>query len=301
MTPDIQKKLTKALPTIERDVVLAPFTSFKIGGPAEFFYSAKKNDEFIKAIITARTLGIPYFILGNGSNILIADKGITGLVIKQDNNTITYDETRVYAESGVKLQKLIRDAISHSLTGLEFLMGIPGTIGGGVAGNVGTPREGEWINERIISVTMLDGENQVHDIPRAECDFKYRSSRFKYSNSEIVLGALFQLETASQKEIQEKVKTFLDKRSHQPIHLPCAGSIFKNPPGKKSWQLIDEVGLRGKQIGGARVSDEHTNFIVNVGNARAEDVVILISYIKQQVRDNLGVQLQEEIRYVGFD
>lgn len=301
MDASIEKKLRAALPTLETQVTLAPYTSFKIGGPAEFFISAKTNKEFIKAITTARTLGIKYFILGNGTNILVADRGVSGLVIKQDNTTISYDGLIVHAESGVKLQKLIRDTITHNLTGMEFLMGIPGTIGGGVAGNVGTPRKGEWLDERIISVSILDAGNAVHEIPKSECDFKYRYSRFKYSETEIILAATFQLQEASQEEIQKKVRDFLDKRSHQPVHLPCAGSIFKNPPGKKSWQLIDEAGLRGKQIGGARVSDEHTNFIVNTGTARAEDVVILISYIKQQVRDQLGEQLQEEIRYIGFD
>lgn len=293
--------LQKALPGLKEGEILAPYTSFKIGGPARYFYSATNNPDFIKAIRTARELRMPYFVLGNGSNILVADKGFPGLVIKQDNHQITYDGTTVVAESGVKLQKLIRDAIGHGLTGLEYLMGIPGTIGGGVAGNVGTPRPGEWIDEHLISVDMLDGESNEQTIPKSQCDFSYRFSRFKYTDSEIILAATFSLAEAPAAAIQQKVKNFLDKRSHQPIHLPCAGSIFKNPPGYKSWQLVDEIGFRGKQIGGARVADEHSNFIVNTGTATAEDVAILISYIKQQVRDRHGIQLQEEIKYIGFE
>lgn len=298
---DTYKQLNKALPGIVRNVALAPYTSFKIGGPAKFFFSATDSNALAQAIVTARRLGVRYFILGNGSNILVSDAGFSGLVIKQDNHMISYDDTCVTAESGVKLQKLIRDTISHRLTGMEFLMGIPGTVGGGVAGNVGTPREGEWIDTPLVSVDILDAKNSRVTVSKDKCEFTYRNSRFKHSNDEIILSATFRLMKASADTIQENVRVFLDKRAHQPITLPCAGSVFRNPTGHKSWQLIDDVGLRGKQIGGARVSDEHTNFIVNMGDATAEDVVILISYIKQQVRDKKGVQLQEEIQYVGFD
>ncbi|MBI5038074.1 MAG: UDP-N-acetylmuramate dehydrogenase [Candidatus Kerfeldbacteria bacterium] len=294
-------QLLTILPGVKEREILAPYTSFKIGGPARYFYSATNNSDFVHAIRTARELRIPYFILGNGSNILVADKGFSGLVIKQDNHQIIYQGTTVIAESGVKLQKLIRDTISHGLTGLEYLMGIPGTIGGGVAGNVGTPRAGEWIDEHLVSVEILDAESHQQTIPKSQCDFSYRFSRFKYTETEIILSATFSLSQAPAAEIQQNVKMFLDKRSHQPIHLPCAGSIFKNPPGHKSWQLVDAIGFRGKQIGGARVADEHSNFIVNTGKATAEDVAILISYIKQQVRDRFGIQLQEEIKYVGFE
>ncbi len=300
MTDTIFQKIQKALPAVEANVPLAPYTTFKIGGPAQYFVSAANNKEFVAAVRLVRQLHLPYFILGNGSNILVSDSGFSGLVIKQDNNAIRYHDTTVIAESGVKLQKLIRDTIAHHLTGLEFLMGIPGTVGGGVAGNVGTPRRGEWIDEHLVSVEIINAQSTVESVPKAECNFDYRFSRYKYSETEIIISATFELATAPQADIQAKVKSFLDNRSHQPIQLPCAGSVFKNPPGKKSWQLIDEAGLRGKKIGGAQVSEEHANFIVNTGDATAEDVVILISYIKQQVRDQLGVQLQEEIRYVGF-
>lgn len=298
--PDSTAILEKKLPGLLMQESMADHTSFKIGGPARYFFPARDNASFIKAIRLARELQLRYFILGNGSNILVSDHGFDGLVIKQENNHIQYEGTVVVAESGVKLQKLIRDSIAHHLTGLEYLMGIPGTVGGGVAGNVGTPRKGEWIDEHIVSVEILDAASSIKVIPRSECNFEYRMSRFKYSETEIIISATFQLAQAPQSLIQQKVKDFLDKRSHQPINLPCAGSVFKNPPGKKSWQLIDEVGLRGKKIGGAMVSPEHANFIVNAGGATAEDVAILISYIKQQVRDRLGVQLNEEIKYIGF-
>ena len=293
-----EQQLKKQISGIRENEALAPYTSFGIGGPAKFFYYARNNTQVQKAVQTARKLGIATFILGSGSNILVSDAGFDGLVIKMENNKIIIDKTFVHAESGAKLQKVIRDSISHHLTGMEFLLGIPGTIGGAVAGNAGTPSQ--WIDNIITEVEFIDASDGIKHIPKSQCDFSYRFSRFKYSETEIILGAKFQLKTSSQKEIQANVQSFLDKRAHQPANKQCAGSIFKNPTGEKAWKLIDKVGLRGKKIGGAQVSNEHTNFIFNVGSARAEDVVILISYIKEQVRDQLGIQLQEEIEYIGF-
>lgn len=292
------EQLKKRIPQLQSNIVLAPFTSFKIGGPAKFFYIARTNHDAIHAITTARNLNVPFFILGNGTNILIADHGFDGLVIKMENRNVIFQGTVVYAESGVALQKLIREAIAKNLSGLEHCIGIPGTVGGGVVGNVGTPTE--WIDSVITFVEIINASNGNEQIPRSQCDFSYRLSRFKYSKTEVVLGAQFHLRNESPTRIQQKVNQYLNKRAHQPSTHPSAGSTFKNPPQKKAWQLIDAAGLRGKQIGGAKVSSEHSNFIINTGSATAEDVVVLISLIKQQVRDKLGTQLQEEIRYIGF-
>jgi UDP-N-acetylmuramate dehydrogenase len=294
MSNEIQKKLKG----LKKDEILAPYTSFKIGGPAKYFFVAKSNKEIIKAVEIARQQNINLFILGSGSNVLVADHGFDGLVIKMESDNIFFNNEIVKAESGIKLQKMIREIITRNLTGLEFLIGIPGTVGGGVAGNVGTPNE--WINKNLIKVEVLDADSKLVIIPKSQCDFSYRSSRFKNNNDEVILSAEFQLEAAKQDEIQAKVKEFLDKRSHQTVNEACAGSVFKNPEGKKAWELIEEAGLRGKQIGGAKISEQHTNFIINTGRAKAEDVVILISLIKQQVRNKFGIQLQEEIKYIGF-
>jgi len=291
-------KLKSQISGIRENEALAPYTSFGLGGPAKFFYCANNNAQVQKAAQIARKLDIATFILGSGTNILVSDAGFDGLVIKMENSIITIDGSTVNAESGAKLQKVIRETISHHLSGMEFLLGIPGTIGGAVAGNVGTPTT--WIDKVISEIEIIDTSNHVKIIPKSQCDFSYRFSRFKYSENEIILGAKFQLEGLGQKEIQANVQSFLDKEAHQPVNNQCAGSIFKNPRGEKAWQLIDKVGLRGKKIGGAQVSNEHANFIVNLGTARSEDVVILISYIKEHVRDRLGTQLQEEIKYIGF-
>ncbi|MDP2683695.1 MAG: UDP-N-acetylmuramate dehydrogenase [bacterium] len=283
---------------VEKEV-LAPYTSFKIGGPAKYFFVAKSNKDVIKAIKIAKENEINYFILGNGSNILVSDKGFDGLVIKMENTSIEIKDEFVTAEAGVKVQKLIRETITNNLSGLEYLIGIPGTLGGGVAGNIGTPNL--WIDKNLVEVYILNSKNMEETLLKSQCDFSYRYSRFKNNDQEIILGAKFKLLKSNQKLIQQNVKEFLSKRIHQPVNQPCAGSIFKNPEDHKSWQLIDEVKLRGKRIGGAKVSEEHSNFIINTGKATAEDVVVLISLIKQQVRDKLGIQLNEEIKYIGFD
>lgn len=295
---NVLQKLQKTLPSIKENEALAPYTTFKIGGPAKYFLIAESNDEIVKAIELAKELGIKYFILGNGSNILISDKGFDGLVIKTENKKIEIKDDIINAEAGLPLQKLIRKAIEHSLSGLEFCISIPGTVGGAIAGNAGTPQE--WIGQKIVKVTILDAEGKIIEIPKSQCDFSYRYSRFKYDDQSVILSAEFKLAKASPHEIQVRVDEYLEKRKGQPIKYPNAGSIFKNPENKKAWQLIDDAGLKGKKIGGAMVAKEHANFIINTGSAKADDVVILISLIKQQVRDKLGAELQEEIKYIGF-
>lgn len=292
------KKLKSKLPGLKVNESLAPFSSFKIGGPAKYFYNATDIQKVQKASKIAQDEGIPVFILGGGTNVLISDKGFDGLVIKMENNKIEINNTEIVAESGAMLQKVIRESIAKNLTGLEFLIGIPGTLGGAISGNVGTPTE--WIGEKVKEVQIVNASKEIVTVPKSQCDFSYRFSRFKYDDKEIILSATLTLEKSSQKPIQEKVQSYLAKKSHQPTNALCAGSIFKNPENKKAWQIIDQVGLRGKQIGGAKVSTEHSNFIINTGQATAEDIIILISLIKQQVRDDLGIQLQEEIKYIGF-
>lgn len=295
---NITEKLKKELPNIKFNEILAPYTTFKIGGPAKYFLEAKSNDEVVKAFKLVRELNIKFFILGKGSNILVSDSGFDGLVIKMENQNLEIKDNIIIAESGLPLQKLLRKTIENNLTGLEFIVGIPGTVGGAISGNAGSKKE--WIGQKVEKVTFLDLENNIKEIPKSQCDFSYRYSRFKNNDKDIILSAEFKLEKASQNNIQKLVSKYLEQRKKQPIKYPNAGSIFKNPPEKPAWQLIDEAGLRGKKIGGAKISEEHSNFIINTGKAKADDVVILISLIKQQVRDKLGVQLQEEIKYIRF-
>lgn len=295
---NIAQQLKNELPDLRENEILAPYTTFKIGGPAKLFFAAKSNEDIIKAIKLARDLNIKYFILGKGSNILVSDSGFDGLVIKMENQNFEIKDNIIIAESGLPLQKLLGEIIKHNLSGLEFVVGIPGTVGGAVAGNVGTTKE--WIGSKIKKVNILDFENNVKEIPKSQCDFSYRCSKFKNNDKDIILSAEFKLDKSTQDKIQKLISKYLENRINQPTKQPNAGSIFKNPPEKAAWKLIDEAGLRGKKIGGAQISEKHSNFIVNTGNAKADDVAILISFIKQQVRDKLGIQLQEEIKYIGF-
>ncbi|MDD5039810.1 MAG: UDP-N-acetylmuramate dehydrogenase [Patescibacteria group bacterium] len=283
---------------VEQDVVLAPFTNFKIGGPAAYFIRAKSNEEIIAAIQEAIRLNIDYVLLGKGTNVLVSDGGFRGLVIKVENSGIYQNGNVIRVESGVLLQQFIQFCVSKNLSGMEFLTGIPGTIGGAIVGNVGTPTE--WISKIVESIILFSKENGIESLAPASCNFSYRGSIFKNSNTHVVLGGTFHLAPAAPEAIQNLSTKYAKLRAHQPGNYPCAGSVFKNPDGLKAWELIEKAGLRGKMIGGAQVSEKHANFIINAGNARAEDVVTLISYIKQQVRDTSGIQLQEEIVYIGF-
>ncbi|MFA6909252.1 MAG: UDP-N-acetylmuramate dehydrogenase [Patescibacteria group bacterium] len=283
---------------LERDVSLAPFTTFKVGGPAKYFFAAKTRDDIVHAVSEATKAGVPFFILGGGSNVLVSDKGFDGLVIRLQNTAVEIEGTHVTADAGGSLQLCIQKTIKAGLMGLEYLTGIPGSVGGAVAGNAGTSQR--WIAERITQVHIVNGAGVVTVVPKNQCDFSYRYSRFKYSTTEIVLAAEFELEKGDRKTSAAEAKKIIDRRAHQPAGKACAGCAFKNPPEGSAGKIIDEAGLKGKRIGGAFISQEHGNFIVNDGTATSEDIVILISYVKQQIRDKYGIQLHEEIKYVGF-
>lgn len=295
---DTRSELIKKLQGISFDVPLSQYTTFRVGGSAKYFYIARNNAEVVTAVKVAQHYGVPFTILGGGSNILVSDQGLSGLVIKMENCKIEINETNVTAESGAKLQKVARKAIEHKLSGMEFLISIPGTLGGAITGNAGTSEE--WIGSIIESVDIVNHEGKTKSIPKSQCDFSYRSSRFKGSDYDIIVGAVISLRKLDSAAIQDRINRYLEKRKHQPTGNASIGSIFINPIGEKAWEVIDRAGLRGKKIGGAQVSEKHANYIINTGNATAEDILILVSYIKQQVRDQLGIQLQEEFQYVGF-
>ncbi len=292
------RKLADYITGVKTDEPLAQYSTFKIGGPAKYFVEAKNREQIGKAVRASVELGIPHFILGGGSNILVSDKGFDGVVIRIRNVGVTIDGVHLVAESGTPLQQCVQKSMQAGLAGLEHLSGIPGTVGGAVAGNAGTSQK--WISDHLTFVHIVSMDGTMQKIPKTQCDFSYRYSRFKYSDKEVVVAAEFDLASAPAAEIKQLARQFILKRGHQPAGDACAGCVFKNPSQKSAGLLIEQAGLKGKKIGGAMVSPDHANFIVNTGAARAEDIVILISYIKQQVRDKFGVQLQEEIKYVGF-
>lgn len=293
---------------------LAKYTSFKIGGPAEYFYIAKSADDLKKAVRAAREEGISYYILGGGSNVLVSDQGFGGLVIKLEFNDLEIKDSKIICGAGLNLNNLINKAAENGLSGLEFAAGIYGTVGGAVRGNAGA--YGKAIGDLVEKVEALRGD-EVVELDKSDCKFGYRQSVFKNEdNKDIILNVTLQLEKGEEKEIKKKIEDIIDKRSEKlPTEFPSAGCVFKNIEYTeelsqfKDWEVkgkipaacfIDELGLKGKQIGGAKVSEKHANFIINTGRATADNVLALISLIKMKVRDNYNVQLKEEMEYIGF-
>ena len=308
---------------IQKDIPLAPLTTFRIGGPAKFFVEVKGEAELLEALDFAQENKLEFFVLGGGSNLLVSDKGFAGLVIRMKLNAFFIDPEKAEVEigAGVPLAKVVRDTAAAGLSGMEWAAGIPGTFGGAVRGNAGA--YGGETKDVIESVKILDAKTrEIKEIACLDCNFIYRGSLFKNSDSLIILSVKLKLAKGSPEESQQKVKEILGIRlSGQPQGYRSAGSYFINPivenpevvaqfeeeSGKKSragkvpapW-LIEKAGLKGKKMGGAMVSPEHANYIVNTGTATAEDITMLDSFIKQQVRDKFGVQLQEEVKYLGF-
>lgn len=295
----ITAKLKKALGAkkVKENIPLAPLTTFGIGGPAFWFITAKDKKEILEAIKASRELEIPSFILGGGSNILIADQGFPGLVIKIKNEGLTIKGTKITAEAGLPLAKLVESAQKNLLSGLECCVGIPGSVGGAVCGNAGA-RE-EWIGQIIEGVSIIDKESKIAHLNNRDCKFSYRESRFKNNSQEIILEADFALKKEKRKIIEQKIKSFLEARKNQPKEK-SAGSVFKNPPGDSAGRLIDQAGLRGKKIGQAQISEKHANFIINTGGAKAEEVLELIRLAQKTVKEKFNVNLELEIKLVGF-
>lgn len=308
---------------VQENIPLAPYTTFKIGGEARYFYIAKTADEIKQAVKVAKESKLPYYIIGNGSNILVSDGGFGGLIIKIKNQEIKITGNEISAGAGVMLANLVGEAAKEGLTGLEWMAGIPGTIGGAIYGNAGA--FGGSLGEKIETVEVFDPDGLATKLMnRKECEFAYRGSIFR-KNKYIILGAVFKLEKGDPAIISGLIKDNIKKRSHLPKGYPSAGSVFKNPliaENQKAYEnmlkkfpeaekfkatgkipagwLTEEYGLLGKKIGGAMIAKDHGNFILNAGGAKAEDVIMLTGLIKEKIRVKFGIQLEEEIQYVGF-
>jgi UDP-N-acetylmuramate dehydrogenase len=303
----------------KKNVTLAPFTTFKIGGKAKYFFIAKNTDELIKAISESQKKKINYIVLGRGSNVLVSDSGFDGLVIINKNEGISFEkENKIKVGSGTILMNLVYKSIEKGLAGLEWAVGIPGTVGGAVRGNAGAYRG--QMSDSIVKVDILR-DGQIIFLDKKECGFGYRQSIFQ-NNKDLILSAELKLQKGDRAESQKKIKKLLaDRKNKQPLEYPSAGSVFKNVMIDKNidlkkiinlpkeyleykkipaaW-LIESLDIKGKIIGGAQISEKHANFIINIGKATASHVIQLISYIKMQVRDKYGIELQEEIEYIGF-
>ncbi len=284
------------LSKLAKNIPLADLTTFGIGGPAKLFISVCSNEELIKSVKRARENNIKFFILGGGSNVLIADRGFAGLVIKANNNNIKKKANLIAAQSGARLSELVKFAADNRLSGLEHLWGIPGTVGGAIVGNAGT--KDNWIGQVTATVKVLNLNNQLITLGQKDCQFDYRTSRFQ-NNQEIIVEAIFKLTPASPKEIAQKQDFFTDLKSNQPREK-SAGSIFKNPPGDSAGRLIDQAGLKGQKNGDAQISSQHANFIINTNRASAQDVLALMRLAQKEVLTRFQIKLKPEIKLIGF-
>jgi UDP-N-acetylmuramate dehydrogenase len=282
------------------DVPLSQYTTFKIGGRAKYFFLAHSQNELVAAVKTAQDMSLPYFIIGGGSNLWVSDRGFEGLVIKNGSRDIAFEQESVVVDSGVTWGVLLVHAHEKGIIGMEEFSHIPGTIGGAVYGNAGSMgKETQELVKRVL-VRMPESHGNVEWMKNEECGFSYRNSIFKQKPS-VILKVELQLAYGDVAESEEKVKVYLQKRREtQPIDRACAGCIFKNPPGLFASKLIDECGLKGYRVGGARISTMHANFIENVENATSADVKKLIERVKEIVLNKHGVRLEEEVIKVGF-
>lgn len=286
--------MKKVRDKIRKSVLLAPYTTFKIGGCARYFFEANKLDDIKKAVQFAQEQELPFFILGHGSNALFSDKGFSGLVIKNNCQAFKIDKDTIYAEAGMSLNELLNISLENNLSGLEWSAGIPGTLGGAIYGNAGA--YDQQIADSILEVECLDGNLLKKRYQNPNINFQYRESIFK-KTKDIILAARLKLN--KQKPNIEKVRQILkQKKEKQPLSLPSAGCIFKNPKPQIAAKLIEQCNLKGKQIGQAQVSEKHANFIINLGSAKAADVVKLIMLIKKEVKSKFKISLEEEIQII---
>lgn len=274
-------------------------TSFRIGGPADVFVLPQGLEDIKEVLKLARHESIPLFILGKGSNLLVKDEGVRGIVLKTSPalNQLEIQAEKIRAGAAVSLPFLAVKALQNNLSGLEFLAGIPGTVGGAVVMNAGAA--GHCLAEVLTKVTVMDNQGEIKELAAEDLQFGYRQSKLQKEEF-LVLEACFQLRSGIKEEIRKTVDELLGKRKRsQPLSFPNAGSIFRNPIIGPAGKLIELAGAKGKRVGDAQISELHANFIVNLGKAQAADVLQLIAEVQQMVKDRFDVNLEPEVKIVG--
>lgn len=301
MNEEIKQKFCREFGT-ERVLFEEPMkrhTTFRIGGPAEIFIMPEKLEEVRRILEICRTENLPYFILGNGSNLLVSDKGYRGVVIQLDRNfgEVKVEGTEIHASAGALLSTIAVAARRASLTGFEFAGGIPGTLGGAVVMNAGA--YGGEMKDVLQKVTVMDQNGKIFEIPAEKLEMGYRTSIIKTAGY-IVLGAVVSLAEGNLEEIKMLTRKLSEQRiSKQPLEYPSAGSTFKRPEGYFAGKLIMDSGLRGYRVGGAQVSEKHCGFVINTGDATAEDVCNLMQHVTETVYAKFGVTLEPEVKFLG--
>ncbi|MBI2452950.1 MAG: UDP-N-acetylmuramate dehydrogenase [Parcubacteria group bacterium] len=314
----MEEKIQKLLPGVRKQESLARHTTFRIGGPARYFFTATNSDAIIRALDAAKKLRLSVFILSGGSNVVMSDDGFSGLVIQIRNSKFKIQNSKVYAEAGVPCASLVRSTIRKGLKGLEWAGGLPGSLGGAIRGNAGA--FGGEIKDAIVSVKAIDGKGRARVFSKKQCKFSYRSSIFKEKRY-IVLSAVLGFRKGDAKQLLGIARShMLYRKERHPLEYPNAGSMFKNCDAKKlpvRWKkhfakviktdpfpviptaaIIAAAGLKGLRVGNVQVSQKHPNYIVNLGKGRAKDVVRLVEKVKQKVKKKFGIVLEEEIQFV---
>ena len=281
------------------DELMSRHTTFRVGGPADFFVTPKAKEEVRDVIRICKEAGMPYYIIGNGSNLLVSDAGYRGVIVQiyKEMNEVKVEGDLVKAQAGALLSGIAAKALGAELSGFEFASGIPGTIGGACVMNAGA--YGGEMKDVLESVTALTGEGKIIELGRNELELGYRTSVIA-KKGYIVLGAVLKLERGD----GEKIKTYMDELKEkrvtkQPLEYPSAGSTFKRPEGYFAGKLIEDAGLRGFQVGGAQVSEKHCGFVINRDHATAADIMELMRQVQIRVKENSGVDLEPEVKRLG--
>lgn len=283
------------------DEPMSKHISFRVGGPADVLVKPKTEEQIKNIVAFAKKENIPYLIIGNGSNLLIKDGGIRGIVIKiaENFNEFNIEGKNIVAQSGAMLSFMGKAIMRNNLSGFEFAAGIPGTLGGAIAMNAGA--YGGEMKDIVKSVRLIDSKGNIVELSNEEMQFAYRKSLLS-KEEYIVLSATIELQEGNYDEIRDIMKDLTSKRvTKQPLNLPSAGSTFKRPEGHFAAKLIEDSGLKGLTLRGAQVSDKHCGFVVNLGEAKAKDILDLIYVVKSTVYSKFGVMLEEEVKILGED
>lgn len=293
----LEKKINREY--IIEDEMMNKHTTFKVGGPADLYVIPRSEEELVYAIEVCKSENVPYYVIGNGSNLLVTDKGFRGVIIEvyRQMSDITVEGNCITAYAGALLSKIANTALEHGLTGLEFAHGIPGALGGAVTMNAGA-YDGE-MKQVLESATVIDDKGQVRTLSADELELEYRKSiisRLGYT----VIKATMRLEDGDKEAISAKMKDLMQRRrDKQPLEYPSAGSTFKRPVGHFAGKLIMDAGLRGYQLGGAQVSEKHCGFVINKDHATCQDILDLIHYIQEEVKSKFDVQIEPEVKMIG--
>ena len=281
------------------DEPMSCHTTFRVGGMADFFVTPKNANEVKDAIEICREEGMPYYIIGNGSNLLVSDQGYRGVIIQlyKEMSQVEVEGNVIRAQAGASLARIAGAALEAGLTGFEFAAGIPGTLGGACVMNAGA--YGGEMKDVLVRVTVLTGEGEIIELGRNELELGYRTSVIA-KKGYIVLGAVMKLEHGDAVNIKAYMDELKEKRvTKQPLEYPSAGSTFKRPEGHFAGKLIEDAGLRGFQVGGAQVSEKHCGFVINRDHATAADIMELMRQVQMRVKENSGVDLEPEVKRLG--